>query len=272
MSGSSKLLIDEHPLQVLPSLAVAVGLNEAIILQQIHYWLRISEQSKDKNKFRDGCWWTYGTVTEWQTKNFPFWSESTVQRAFANLEKMGVLISKKFNAPAWDHTKWYTVDYTRLDASVVSKCDDRLPQNDVIDDVNMTQPKDPNCGDVIESKTTPETTPETIQRVICAWKNLFPKKPQPREETYREKIAARLKDKHFCENWEQALKLSSQSPTCQTASWFNFEFFVKNERNYQKMLERWMDWKDQDRNEKAPQPVKMKLIYDARGKAEEVPA
>ena len=34
----SKLLINEHPLQVLPSLATKIGLNEAIVLQQIHYW------------------------------------------------------------------------------------------------------------------------------------------------------------------------------------------------------------------------------------------
>ena len=33
------LLISEPPLQVLPSLAVKIGLNEAIVLQQIHYWL-----------------------------------------------------------------------------------------------------------------------------------------------------------------------------------------------------------------------------------------
>ena len=35
----SRLLIDEPPLQVLPSLAREIGLNEAIMLQQIHYWL-----------------------------------------------------------------------------------------------------------------------------------------------------------------------------------------------------------------------------------------
>ena len=34
-----KLLIDDQPLQVLPSLAEAIGLNEALILQQIHWLL-----------------------------------------------------------------------------------------------------------------------------------------------------------------------------------------------------------------------------------------
>lgn len=34
----SKLLISESPLLVLPSLAETIGLNEAIVLQQIHFW------------------------------------------------------------------------------------------------------------------------------------------------------------------------------------------------------------------------------------------
>jgi len=36
---SSSLLIAVPPLIVLPTLATLVGLNEAIFLQQLHYWL-----------------------------------------------------------------------------------------------------------------------------------------------------------------------------------------------------------------------------------------
>ena len=36
---SSKLLMGESPLQVLPGLAVLIGLDEAIFLQQLHYKL-----------------------------------------------------------------------------------------------------------------------------------------------------------------------------------------------------------------------------------------
>lgn len=35
----AQLLINEPPLQVLPTLAKTIGLNEAIVLQQVHYWL-----------------------------------------------------------------------------------------------------------------------------------------------------------------------------------------------------------------------------------------
>ncbi|WLF74824.1 hypothetical protein Q3V38_08385 [Limosilactobacillus fermentum] len=45
------LLIEEPPLQVLPSLAKSIGLNEAIVLQQIHYWIRKSNNLKDGHKW-----------------------------------------------------------------------------------------------------------------------------------------------------------------------------------------------------------------------------
>lgn len=43
---SSKLLIDEEPLQVLPGLAAVIGLNEALVVQQLHYWLRRSKHEQ----------------------------------------------------------------------------------------------------------------------------------------------------------------------------------------------------------------------------------
>jgi hypothetical protein len=50
-SNSSPLLINESPLQVLPSLAVALGnVNEAIILQQIQCLLKEPKSGRvDKN-------------------------------------------------------------------------------------------------------------------------------------------------------------------------------------------------------------------------------
>ena len=39
-------LYNEPPLTVSPSLAAAVGLNEAIVLQQVHYWTQNSEKNE----------------------------------------------------------------------------------------------------------------------------------------------------------------------------------------------------------------------------------
>ena len=104
----SKLLINEQPLQVLPSLANIIGLNEAIVLQQLHFFLRIS-----RNKI-GGRSWVYNTINDWQAE-FSFWSVKTVQRTIDNLEKSGLVVSTdKFNKMKMDKTKWYTIDYQKL--------------------------------------------------------------------------------------------------------------------------------------------------------------
>ena len=104
----SKLLINEQPLQVIPSLAKAIGLNEAIFLQQLHYFLRIS-----KNR-ADGRSWVYNTIKDWQAE-FSFWSLKTVQRTIESLEEIGLILSTdKLNKMKMDKTKWYSIDYEKL--------------------------------------------------------------------------------------------------------------------------------------------------------------
>ncbi len=100
----SRLLIDEPPLQVLPSLARELGLNEAIMLQQMHYWL-----IKSSHEF-EGVKWFYKTLEDWQTE-FPFWSTMTIRRTLTNLEKQKVIRIGNFNKKKFDKTKWYTIEY-----------------------------------------------------------------------------------------------------------------------------------------------------------------
>ena len=101
------LLVPESPLMVLPGLALVVGLNEAIILQQLHYWLRKSAH------VQDGRPWVYNTYGQW-TEQFPFWSVLTVKRAIKSLEERGIVLSGNYNKHPMDRTKWYTIDYDRL--------------------------------------------------------------------------------------------------------------------------------------------------------------
>ncbi len=105
---AQNLLISEPPLQVLPSLAVKVGLNEAIVLQQFHYWLQRS------TNVRDGYKWVYNSYKEWN-KQFPFWGLNTLKRAITSLEKSGYLISGNYNKAGFDKTKWYRINYELLD-------------------------------------------------------------------------------------------------------------------------------------------------------------
>ncbi|WP_066248291.1 conserved phage C-terminal domain-containing protein [Neobacillus drentensis] len=103
----SRLLIKENPVMIIPSLAVKIGLNEAVVLQQIHYWLGISKHQIE------GRTWVYNTYEEWR-KQLPFWSVSTIKRTIHSLEMKGLLLSANFNQMKMDKTKWYSIDYEKL--------------------------------------------------------------------------------------------------------------------------------------------------------------
>lgn len=92
---------------IIPSLAAKIGLNEAVVLQQIHYWLGISKHHIE------GRTWVYNTYEEWQ-KQFPFWSVSTIKRTIRSLEMLGLLLSDNWNQMKMDKTKWYSIDYEKL--------------------------------------------------------------------------------------------------------------------------------------------------------------
>lgn len=109
----SNLLISEPPLQLLPGLAVRFGLNEAIFLQQLHYWLN---NAKVAGKVIDGRKWISNSVKQWRSDNFPFWSEDTIQRAIKSLIQQGAVSARKdLNSGAFDRTNWYTINYDVLD-------------------------------------------------------------------------------------------------------------------------------------------------------------
>jgi uncharacterized phage protein (TIGR02220 family) len=103
----SRLLINESPVMIIPSLAAKIGLNEAVVLQQIHYWLGISKYTIK------GRIWVYNTYEEWQ-KQLPFWSVSTIKRSIRSLEMLGLLLSENWNQMKMDKTKWYSIDYEKL--------------------------------------------------------------------------------------------------------------------------------------------------------------
>lgn len=184
---SSKLLLDEYPLIVLPSLACAIGLPPAIFLQQVHYWCRLNESKGSLRHYHNGRWWCWNTAEGWVT-NMPFWSVSTIKRIIKRLRDNDLILTANYNLKGYDRTNWFSIDYDALDEyldsipdptvppegptdqlplpiaplpethgpvdrvkmtrSIVSKRTDPLGQNDPMDGVNLTPP-----------------IPETIQRL-----------------------------------------------------------------------------------------------------------
>lgn len=148
----SNLLLDERPLIVLPSLAAGLqSLDEAVILQQMHYWI------EKKQNYRDGRYWVYNSMGNWM-QQFPWIkSRTTLTRYFNNLEKKGLLITGNYNKAGFDKTKWYTIDYSAL-----SDFEQRLYRTCTTSDQNLVNGTYRSCTTNTidyQENTTQTTTP-----------------------------------------------------------------------------------------------------------------
>jgi len=77
------------------------GLNEAIILQQLHVRSLISHYVRDGHK------WVYKTNEEWKNEEIPLWSVDTIKRAIRKLKNSGYIMSTSaYNRMKMDKTKW----------------------------------------------------------------------------------------------------------------------------------------------------------------------
>ncbi|URH52531.1 replication protein [Staphylococcus aureus] len=168
----NKLLIDDYPIQVLPKLAELIGLNEAIVLQQIHYWLNNS-----KHKY-DGKTWIFNSYPEWQ-KQFPFWSERTIKRTFGSLEKQNLLHVGNYNKAGFDRTKWYSINYETLNKLVARPSGQNGPtmrtnwhdargQNDPTNTIDYTE----TSSETTSNNSATDVTHEQFEE----WWKLYDKK------------------------------------------------------------------------------------------------
>lgn len=117
-----RLLIDERPLLVLRSLVQAFGLQEAVFLQQLHYWLHLKAQSPERysDHFVLGRYWVFWTLPQLQAEVPLGRSIDTYKRMVSGLTKERVLLVEKLGAK-WDQTNWYSIDYAALEAKVGSE-------------------------------------------------------------------------------------------------------------------------------------------------------
>jgi uncharacterized phage protein (TIGR02220 family) len=175
------LLMPSRPIVINPDLAYSIGLNEAIALQQVNYWLKETTSGLE----RDGVRWIYNTNEQW-LEQFPFWSESTLKRTFTRLKNLGVLKVEQLNKSQRDMTNYYTINYeselldeVKVTKSKSSNCTLPSGQNEPMEQVKVkscigskrTALIRSNCTDVLTENTTENTT--DIKNPIC------PVAPQP---------------------------------------------------------------------------------------------
>ncbi|EOC4157292.1 conserved phage C-terminal domain-containing protein [Enterobacter hormaechei] len=169
------LLMPSRPIVINPDLAYSIGLNEAIALQQVNYWLKETTSGLE----RDGVRWIYNTNEQW-LEQFPFWSESTLKRTFTRLKNLGVLKVEQLNKSQRDMTNYYTINYeselldeVKVTKSKSSKCTIPSGQNEPMEQVKVersigskrTALIRSNCTDVLTENTTENTT--DIKNPIC---------------------------------------------------------------------------------------------------------
>lgn len=169
------LLMPSRPIVINPDLAYSIGLNEAIALQQVNYWLKETNSGLE----RDGVRWIYNTNEQW-LEQFPFWSESTLKRTFTRLKTLGVLKIEQLNKSQRDMTNYYTINYeselldeVKVTKSKSSKCTLPSGQNEPMEEVKVkrsirskrTDVIRSNCTDVLTENTTESTTEN--KNTIC---------------------------------------------------------------------------------------------------------
>ncbi|EMP4131961.1 hypothetical protein WH498_000746 [Salmonella enterica] len=159
------LLMTSRPIVINPDLAYSIGLNEAIALQQINYWLQETKSGMES----DGVRWIYNTTEQW-LEQFPFWSESTLKRTFTRLKTLGVLKIEQLNKSQRDMTNFYTINYeselldeVKVTESKRSKCSVPSGQNDKMEESKVTRSIRSKRTAVIRSKCTDDPTENTTE-------------------------------------------------------------------------------------------------------------
>ena len=175
------LLMPSRPIVINPDLACSIGLNEAIALQQVNYWLKETTSGLE----RDGVRWIYNTNEQW-LEQFPFWSESTLKRTFTRLKNLGVLKVEQLNKSQRDMTNYYTINYeselldeVKVTKSKSSKCTLPSGQNEPMEEVKVERSNGSKRTALIRSKCTDVLTENTTENTTDIKNPICPVAPQP---------------------------------------------------------------------------------------------
>ena len=160
------LLYDEQPMVLLPSLAKELeNLNEAVFLQQLHYWLQVKK--REGRNFIEGHYWVFNSHEEWM-KQFVWMSKMTLRRTINSLMEKGYIIRGNFNRLRMDHTTWYTIDYNRIRQMEEKVEQERIAEAETalcLDDNNTAE--NPMSMDLPEEPQQGNDTPDSHQSLAA---------------------------------------------------------------------------------------------------------
>lgn len=103
----TELLLDERPLVIQPSLVQRLGIAEAAIVQQLHYW------AQRATNVHDGYRWVYKTYADWSDEIGL--STKAIRGALDRLRRGGIVVGIESPIDSRDRTIWWRIDYEILD-------------------------------------------------------------------------------------------------------------------------------------------------------------
>lgn len=166
----SKKLIDERAILLFPSLAKQIGLNNAIFIQQLHFWCDIADEL-GYGKLHNGERWVYKTAQEWKEKDFPFWSVVTIRRIINSLHDQGLIHAMYLDDDKWNRTLFYRINYSHC-----ALASDQIDNMQVIKQMTSKSSKRSNGSDQNDemlSENTTKSTSEITTDIINKGKSKF---------------------------------------------------------------------------------------------------
>ena len=122
---------------VTEQLWIDFGLDSAVFLDSIAYWLKTNANNKQPRNYREGRYWTYNTLDALHGM-FPGWSKDTIRGIIRKCVKNGLLIVGNFNKKKYDRTCWY---------SLTDKAIEYYPALSLIIQQKADNPGGVSCGD-----------------------------------------------------------------------------------------------------------------------------
>lgn len=90
-----------------PLIATQVGLNAAVIYQNLLFWIEKNE-ANDHN-LKDGRYWTYNSIAAF-AKLFPYFTEKQIRTALDKLLNAGLILKGNYSKDRYDRTAWYALN------------------------------------------------------------------------------------------------------------------------------------------------------------------
>jgi len=139
-----------------PEIAKRVGLNAAVIYQNILWWAE--KNAANGRHHYDGLWWTYNSVSAF-SELFPYLTGKQIRTALDKLVQEGLLVTERFNKSAYDQTKWYAPTCLKDQADLPKQANETAQKGEPIPD---SKPDKKPVSNIYNTGLKPESVSDQV--------------------------------------------------------------------------------------------------------------